>query len=132
MQPYSNTLTGPVPDIDGTPLGDAITDTSGVHAGVDLIREGLLLLASSPLPLDRVPTIIATLAGGTVDEPDIITAIGHLIARLTDASTNPALADLPEERQKAIERKGAEALYRLTDVWPRVPTSDAAALIDGI
>ncbi|WP_033239957.1 hypothetical protein [Streptomyces albidoflavus] len=132
MQPYSNTLTGHIADVDGTPLGTALMDTSGVHEGIDLVREGILLLASSPLPLDRVPTIIATLAGGTIDEPDIITAIGHLIARLTDASTNPALADLPEEQQKNVERQGAEALYRLTDPWLREPTSEAAALIDGI
>ncbi|MFH9389855.1 hypothetical protein ACH4KV_24235 [Streptomyces albidoflavus] len=132
MQPYSNTIIGPIADVDGTPLGDAITDTSGVHEGVDLIREGLLLIASSPMPLDRVPTIISTLAGGASDNPDIVTAIGHLIARLTDASTNPALADLPEQQQKDVERQGADALYRLTDPWLREPASEAAALIDGI
>lgn len=133
MQPYSNTtiLTGPVAPVDDTPLGDVIANTAGVHAGIDLIREGLLLLATDHLPLDRIPTILATLAGGA-DGTDLLTAIGHLVARLSDPAANQVLLDLPEQRQKDIERQGEKALYRLTDPWLREPTSEAAALIDGI
>ncbi|MFH9813421.1 hypothetical protein ACH4NI_35315 [Streptomyces olivaceus] len=137
MQPYSGTtvLTGPVAPVDDTPLGDVIADTAGVHPGIDLIREGLLLLATDHLPLDRIPTILATLAGGadgTDQAPDLLTAIGHLVARLSDPAATQVLLDLPEQRQKDIERQGEQALYRLTDPWLREPASEAAALIDGI
>ncbi|MCX4911826.1 hypothetical protein [Streptomyces sp. NBC_00878] len=103
-----------VPPVDGTELGDVLEDLDGFNAGIDLIRDGIRHIATSRLAVDDTQTLIAALAG-SADGTDVLTAISHLVARLTHTDTNPALRTLPFEQQKTTQRHGENLVRHLAD-----------------
>lgn len=117
------------------PLGDdlagVLDDLAGIHPGIDLIRDGIRLIALDRHNPDKTQTLLATLAGSS-DGTDTITAIAHLVARLSNADTNPSLRTLPLDQQKAAQQHGETALFDLTDPDLHQSASEASAAIDGI
>lgn len=129
-QHHVHTAGNAVPPVDGTNLGDLLEDLAGVHPGIDLIRDGLRLLAHDRLTVDQTQTLCAALAGSP-DGTDLITAVGLLVSRLTDADTNPALRTLPFEQQKTAQLHGENLVHHLADDDLHQHASEAAAAITG-
>jgi len=125
---YPSTEGNAVPGLDGTELGDLLDDLAGIHAGVDLLRDGLRLLALDRHTIDRTQLLAVTLAGSP-DGTDILTAIGLLAARLLDADTNPALRALPFDRQKNTQRHAENLLHHLNDPDLHAHASNASGAI---
>ncbi|MFI2620365.1 hypothetical protein [Streptomyces sp. NPDC018584] len=119
-----------VPNVDDTELGELLADLRGVHAGVDLVLDGLRLIAHDRHSIDRTQTLCAALAGNA--DCDLITAIAYTVQRLADADTNPCLRALPLEQQKTARLAGEQAAYALTDPDLHQYASETAAAIDGI
>lgn len=103
-----------VPPVTGTELGDVLEDLEGIHAGIDLIRDGLRLIALDRHDLNDTQVLLATLAGSP-DGTDVLGAVGQLVARLANADTNPCLRSLPLEQQEAARKHGWTASYELLD-----------------
>jgi hypothetical protein len=114
-----------IPPLRGTELGDLLDDLTGVHAGIDLIRDGLRLIALERHSLDRTQTLAVTLAGSP-DGTDVLTAIAHTVARLTNPDTNPALRTLDFDAQKATQQAGERLVYALSDPALHQHASDAS------
>ncbi|WP_031029955.1 MULTISPECIES: hypothetical protein [unclassified Streptomyces] len=128
--PYGpvHTAGNAVPPLDPD-LAGALDDLAGIHAGIDLIRDGIRLLALDRHTPDTTQTLLATLAGSA--GADVITAIGHLVARLANADHNPALRNLPLDTQKQAQRHGEQAAFHLNDPDLHQPASEASADITG-
>jgi hypothetical protein len=103
-----------VPSVDDSELGIVLDDLAGIHRGIDLIRDGIRLLAHDRLTTEQTQLLAVTLAGGS-DGSDVLTAIGHLTARLLNADTNPALRTLPLDAQKNTQRHGELLVHHLGD-----------------
>jgi hypothetical protein len=114
-----------IPPLRGTELGDLL---DGVHAGIDLIRDGLRLIALERHTLDRTQTLAVTLAGSP-DGTDVLTAIGYLVARLTNPDTNPTLRTLDFDQQKNTQQAGERLIYDLADPALHQHASDASGHI---
>lgn len=119
----------PVPDVDGTELGGLIDDLRGIHPGLDLMLDGVLLLALDRLTTDQTQTLCAALAGST-DGTDALTAIGLLVARISHPDTNPCLRALDEEQQKEAALHGERLVFDLAHPDLHQHASEAAAAID--
>ena len=117
-----------IPSVNGTPLGDVLDDLANIHPGIDLIRDGLRLIAHDRLTTDQTQTLTVTLAGST-DGTDVVTAIGLAVARLTDPDTNPALRGLDLNRQKNAQGWGAYLAFTLARPDIHQPASEASAAI---
>ncbi|MET8746398.1 hypothetical protein [Streptomyces sp. NPDC004728] len=115
-----------VPPLDDD-LAGVLDDLAGIHPGIDLLRNGIRLLALDRHTTDRTQTLLAALAGS--NGADILTALAHLVARLSTADTNPALRHLPLNQQKTAQQHGETALYDLTDPQLHQPASEASAAI---
>ncbi len=128
--PYgpAHTAGNAVPPLDPD-LARALNELSNIHEGIDLIRDGIRLLALDRHTVDGTQTLLATLAGSA--GADVITAIGHLVARLANADHNPALRGLPLDVQKQAQRHGEQAAFHLTDPDLHQPASEASAAITG-
>jgi len=118
-----------VPPITGTDLGDVLDDLEGIHAGIDLIRDGLRLLALDRHDLNDTQVLLATLAGSP-DGTDVLGAVGQLVARLANPDSNPALRTLPLDAQKTARRHGELTAYHLGDPDLRDSASNANAALD--
>ena len=107
-----------IPPVDGTDLGDVLYDLAGpdngFDAGIDLIADGLRLIATSRHTTDHTQTLINALAG-SADGTDILTALGHLVARLTHPDTNPTLRTLGFDAQKNTQTAGEHLVRHLAD-----------------
>ncbi|WP_097964982.1 hypothetical protein [Streptomyces sp. or20] len=112
------------PDLDG-----ALDDLAGIHPGIDLIRDGISLLALDRHTADGTQTLLATLSGSP--GADVITAVGHLVARLANADLNPALHGLPLDTQKVTRLHGEQAAFHLADPDLHQHASEASAAITG-
>ncbi|MFE9461689.1 hypothetical protein [Streptomyces californicus] len=128
--PYGpvHTAGNAVPPLDAD-LAGALDDLAGIHPGIDLIRDGIRHLALDRHTADTTQTLLATLAGSA--GADVITAIGHLVARLANADLNPALRGLPLDAQKEAQRHGEQAAFHLNDPDLHQPASEASATITG-
>lgn len=129
--PHSNpvhTAGNAVPPLDPD-LAGALDDLDGIHAGIDLIRDGIRLLALTRHTADGTQTLLATLAGSA--GADVITAVGYLVARLANADLNPALHGLPLDVQKQTQHCGERARFHLTDPDLAAHASEASAAITG-
>lgn len=113
----------------GTDLGDALDDLAHIHPGLDLIRDGIRLLALDQHDLNTTQVLVTELAGSP-DATDAIGAIGMLVQRLTSADTNPALRPLPLQQQKTAALHGERAAHNLTDPDLRNSASKANAALD--
>jgi hypothetical protein len=120
--------TRPVPPLDDE-LDGQLEDTAGVHAGIDMIRDGIRLLALDRLSADKTQTILSTIAGA---DANVLTALGLLVQRLTDPDENPALDVLDAETAKDVQVLGERFAYDLAELAPGQHTTEAAARIDGI
>jgi hypothetical protein len=118
-----------VPSVEGTDLGRVLAGLDGIHAGIDLIRDGIRLLAHDRLDLDTTQVLLTTLAGSP-DGTDVLAAIGRLIARLASADTNPAIRTLPLDQQKEAAHQGWLTAHNLTDPDHRNTTALATAALD--
>lgn len=123
-----HTAVNAVPPVDGTELGWVLEDLGHVHAGIDLIRDGLRLLALERLTAEQTQTIAVTLAGSP-DGTDVLTAVGHLVARLTNSDSNPALRSLGFDAQKATQRHGEHLVRHLADPDLHQHASNASGAI---
>jgi hypothetical protein len=115
-----------VPPLDDE-LAGLLDDTAGVHAGIDLIRDGIRHLALDRLTTDQTQTVIVTLAGSA--DTDLVTAIGHLVARLTNPDSNPSLRTLGFEQQKNTQRAGESLTFALADPDLHQHAADASGHI---
>ncbi|MFF7190519.1 hypothetical protein ACFZAR_36110 [Streptomyces sp. NPDC008222] len=116
------------PNVDDTELGDLLADLAGIHAGIDLIRDGIRHLAHDRHTLDGTQLLAVTLAGSP-DGTDVLTAIGLLVARLTNPDTNPALRALTHDQQKNTQRAGECLTYALSDPDLHQHAADASGHI---
>lgn len=119
-----------VPSVDGTELGDLLEDLAGFHPGIDLIRDGIRLIAHDRHNPDQSQTLAAVLAGSA--GCDVLTLIALAVARLTNADTNPCLRTLPFEQQKQAQLHGERLTHDLADPDLHQHAAEAAAAIDGI
>lgn len=128
-QHHFHTAGNAVPNVDGTELGGTLTDLQAVHAGIDLIREGIRLLAHDRHDLNTTQVLLAVLAGSP-DSTDVLAAIGQLVARLTNPDTNPAIRPLPLDQQKTAAHQGWLTQHNLADPDLRDTASRACAALD--
>lgn len=128
--PYPSTAGNAVPPLDGTELGGVLQDLAGFSAGIDLIRDGIRLLALERHTTGQTQTLCAALAG-SADGTDVLTAIGLLVARLSNAESNPALRGLPFEQQKEAALHGERLVFDLADPDLHQHASEASAAITG-
>lgn len=112
----------------GDDLAGVLDDLANIHPGIDLLRDGIRLLALDRHTTDQTQTLLATLAGSS-DGTDIVTALAHLIARLTNPHTSPSLRTLPFDQQKEARHHGEQAQFALTDDWLHQHASEASAAI---
>ncbi|MFB8182594.1 hypothetical protein ACFC8N_42725 [Streptomyces sp. NPDC055966] len=127
---HVHTAANAVPPLDDE-LAGRLEDLDGIHAGIDLIRDGIRLLALDRHTIDRTQTVIAGLAGGA-DGTNLVATIGYLIARLANSDSNPALRTLPLDQQKDVQQAGEDACRMLTDPYVHQPAAEVCGAIDGI
>ncbi|MFR9794258.1 hypothetical protein ACL07V_37485 [Streptomyces sp. MB22_4] len=128
-QHHVHTAGNAIPNVDDTELGGTLTDLASVHAGIDLIRTGIRLLAHDRHDLNTTQVLLAALAGSP-DGTDVLAAIGQLVERLTSADTNPAVRALPIDQQKEAAHQGWLTQHNLTDPELRDTASRACAALD--
>lgn len=126
---HVHTADGAVPPLDDD-LAGVLDDLAGIHPGIDLIRDGIRLLALSGHSLDKTQTLLATIAGS--DGFDVLTALSLLVQRLTNPTANPCLRALPLQVQKDVQHLGEQHVYETAEFASREPVAEAAARIDGI
>lgn len=119
-----------VPAVDGTEVGGLLEDLDGINDGLNLIRDGIRLIATTRHTLDQTQTLIAALAGGT-DGTHLVNLIGELIARLSNPDSNPCLRDLPLDQQKLIQLRGEGTAFALSHDQLAQFASDTSAAITG-
>jgi hypothetical protein len=119
-----------VPAVDGTELGGLLDDLTGFDPGLDLICDGIRLIALTRHDTDRTQTLIAALAGGA-DGTNAVNLIGETIARLANPDTNPCLRGLPLDQQKLIQLNGETTAFALSHDQLAQFASDTSAAITG-
>ncbi|NUS82691.1 MAG: hypothetical protein HOY75_08055 [Streptomyces sp.] len=130
MNPFNvHTEHNAVPNVDGTALGYSLADLTGIHPGLDLIADGLRLIAHDRLTTAQTQLILVALAG-SADSSDLLAAVGQSVARLTDSDTNPALRTLPFDQQSIAFKEGYSISLELTDTALREITARANAALD--
>jgi hypothetical protein len=122
-----HTAANAVPALDDA-FEAALDAIRGIHPGLDLIADGLRLLALDRLSLDTTQTVTVALAGSP-DNEDALTLIVYTIARLTNPDSNPALRELDFDQQKAVQQAGERLVFDLTDHRIHQHASDASGAI---
>jgi len=84
------------------------------HPGIDQICDGIRHLALDRHSVEKTQLLAVTLAGSP-DGTDVLTAIGQLVARLTNPDSNPALRGLPFDRQKNTQLHGENLVRHIAD-----------------
>jgi hypothetical protein len=115
-----------VPPLDDN-LQGCLDDVAHIHPGLDLIRDGIRLIALDGLSADQTQTILAALAGS--DGCDALTALALLIQRLTDSDTNPALRAVHPALAKTIQGLGEQQAFMFSEFAPRDLIAEASGLI---
>lgn len=124
--------TAPVPPLDDDGLGGTLDDLAGFQlAGLDMVLDGLRLLALSRLNVDQTTNALVALTGDS-DGVSVVTAIGQLVERLTNPDTNPALDSLDAETAKDVQVYGERYQYELTEYGPQGHIAEAVARIYGV
>lgn len=117
-----------VPGVDDTELGGLLDDLDDIHAGIDLIRDGIRLIALSRLTPEQTQLLTVTLAGSP-DGTDVLGLLAAAVARITNPDTNPALRALPFDRQKKTQQAGEHLVFALADPELRNHAATASAAI---
>ncbi|MEW1565727.1 hypothetical protein AB0454_22410 [Streptomyces sp. NPDC093509] len=102
-----------VPPLDPE-LEGLIDDLTGIHPGIDLILDGIRLIALDRHQQGTTQLLTVTLAG-SADGTDVLTAIGHLVARITNPDTNPSLRTLTFDAQKHVQMAGECLVFALSN-----------------
>ncbi len=102
-----------VPPLDPE-LAGLIEDLTGIDPGIDLLCDAARWIALSQHSVDHTQTLSVTLAGSP-DGTDALTLIGLLVARITNPDSNPALRDLPFDRQKNTQLHGERLVRHIAD-----------------
>jgi hypothetical protein len=95
-------------------LEDVLEDLEHVHAGMDLIRDGIRLIGLDRHDLPTTQLLLFALAGSP-DGTDVLTALSHLVVQLTNPDSNPALRTLTFDAQKHTQMAGEHLLLALSD-----------------
>lgn len=120
-----------VPPLDENGLGGTLEDLSGFQlAGLDMVLDGLRLLALSRLTPEQTTNALVALTGDS-DGDGVITAIGQLVERLTNPDTNPALDVLDAETAKDVQVYGERYRHELAEMNPGHLAAEAVARIHG-
>jgi hypothetical protein len=127
--PFPSTEGNAVPNVDGSELGDLMDDLRGIHPGIDLMLDGARLICRDRHTRSMTQVLLATIAGSP-DALDLVGLLGHLVARLADADTNPGLRSLPLDAQKEARHQGWLTAHHLTDPDLRDTTAHANAALD--
>jgi hypothetical protein len=122
-----HTAANAVPPLDAD-FEAALDAIRGIHPGLELIADGLRLIALSRTSLDDTQTVTVALAGSP-DNQDALTLIGYTVARLTNPESNPDLHTLSLTAQKDTQIAGEELVRRLADPDLHQHASDASAAI---
>jgi hypothetical protein len=110
---HVHTAGNAVPPLDAE-LEGVMEDLAGIHPGIDLILDGIRLIALDRHNLEATQLLAVTLAGSP-DGTDVLTALGHLVVRLTNPDSNPALRTLTFDAQKHTQMAGEHLLLALSD-----------------
>lgn len=122
----------PVTPLDTTELGEILTDLTAnpSHPAIRLIAHAFTLIAEdTSLTPNDTQVLLAELAGSP-DGTDVLAALGHLIARLTNPDSNPALRTLPNDAQKNAQMEGEQTARTLTHYALRKHPSAAIAALE--
>lgn len=122
----------PIPPLDDDGLGGTLDDLAGFQlAGLDMVLDGLRLLALTRLTPEQTTNALVALTGDS-DGVSVVTAIGQLVERLTNPDTNPALDGLDAETAKDVQVYGERYRYELTEYGPQGHVAEAVARIHGV
>lgn len=123
-----HTADNAVPPLDDEHAGlDA--DLTGIHAGIDLIRDGLRLISLDRLTRDDTQTLIASLAG-SADGTDVLGLLTVTVARLMSPDTNPVLRGLDPDVQENLARMAEGFVCDMDSYAFRNYPAEACALAD--
>ena len=130
---HVHTADNAIPPLDDD-LASLLDDLAAVQdPGIDQILSGLRYIALNRNTADHSQNVAHTLAGGEDGAGrNVITAIGRVLLRLSDADTNPSLRHLTLEQQKTARLAGEIAFRALADPYLHQYASETAAAIDGI
>ncbi len=122
----------PVTRLDTTELGELLTDltTNPSHPGIRLICHGLTLIAEDTHLTPQDTQVLLAELTASPDGTDILGAIGHLTAHLTNPDTNPTLRTHPNDPQKTCQLEGERTSHTLTHYSLRNHPSTAIAALD--
>lgn len=111
-------------------IADLMDALTGFHPALDRAVSALAELAVADLDADQSQTAVAALGG--LEEGHFATLLGLVVRHIASPDTNPALADLPDERKQTLRRLGAEYAAAMDDEHTKSLASEASAVIDGI
>jgi hypothetical protein len=103
-------------------LAGVLDDLVGFHRGLDLIADGVRLLALDRLTIPQTQTVVTMLAGSTDPagtQIDVAALIAALVARLLNADENPALRTLPTDTQDQARTAGTDFTDHDAYITPR-------------
>ncbi|MGY0065208.1 hypothetical protein ACWY4P_53810 (plasmid) [Streptomyces sp. LZ34] len=121
------TIDTAVPPLDDE-LAGLFEDLQGFFGPeIDAALDAFLRIALGKHSADRSQTLLAVLAG---DGPNLISLIVRMAARLGDSDQNPALRDLPADRQDTARHLTAQYAHYDHEFAPRGLITEAAGVID--
>lgn len=109
---------------------DLMAALTGFHPALDRIVSGFGELLAADLDADQSQSLVAAL--GAFDDGNLRTLLGMAVRQIANPDTNPALADLPEDRQQTLRRLGAEHVAALDDPALAYTAAEISAAIDGV
>ena len=101
----------------------------GFGPEISQIVAGFKALALKAHTVDSTQTAIAVIGGNC---PNLVSLAAHVAAHLGNADMNPALRDLPADRQDQARTLTAQYAAYDEAFTPRALLSDASAAIDGM
>lgn len=107
-----------------TQISDLIADLTGFHPALDRAIAAIGDLVTADLTADQSQSVIAALGG--FQDGNAVTLLALAVRRIADPTTNPALADLPDDSKRTLRRLGAEYTAQVDDC------SDIASEISGV
>jgi hypothetical protein len=110
-------------------IADLMDDLTGFHQALDRIVAAFGELLTADLDADQSQTAIAVLGG--LADGHLATLLGLTLRKIASPDTNPALADLTDDRKQTLRRLGAEYAAAIADDYTTRVAAEASAAIDG-
>jgi hypothetical protein len=110
-------------------IADLMDDLTGFHPALDRIVAAFGELLTADLDADQSQTAIAVLGG--LADGHLATLLGLTLRKIASPDTNPALADLTDDRKQTLRRLGAEYAAAIADDYTTRVAAEASAAIDG-